>query len=258
MRQRHAGVSAARNAGADGLSPHRWLTFLDSDDKALPGWLEALHAQVVASPDDRLVAVFCGLRVVGARGGTRLRLPHDMGPAHRRMTGLFIPGTYALRADVLPHLGGFRVGLKFSENTDLALRLADAVEEMGWRTAAVAVPLVQIHERAVRHPPEVRLSAVEMMLDEHAHRLARDPAMAAAYRAIAGVQAARLGDASAARRWFWEALRTNPRDLRHAGRLLMSAAPAVLRWRYARQVEERDDLKRPSAEPSRRPRRNQP
>jgi len=232
VRQEHGGVSAARNVGARAVSRQLWLTFLDSDDEALPGWLEGLHAEVMASRHDRLVAVFCGARVLTATGGVEHRLPHDLGPTHRGMIGLFLAGTYALRGDVLDRLGGFRAGLEFSENTDLALRLAEAAGPMGWRTAAVPVPLVQIHERAVRHPPEVRLAAAQMMLEEHADRFARDPAMAAAYRAIAGVAAARLGRASEARRWFWEAAKINPRDPRHVARGLLALSPRALRWRY--------------------------
>ena len=64
VRQRNAGLSAARNLGV-ASSSGRYVTFLDDDDEVMPGWLEAFH---------RILSPGCGVACCGAEAVDRSHL----------------------------------------------------------------------------------------------------------------------------------------------------------------------------------------
>lgn len=236
VRQESGGVGAARNRGASGAAGDVWLTFLDSDDEALSGWLatfaEAITAAVGSGTEHGDLAIVFSGAEAEERGRVERLQPHDLGPLFDHIEGLFLAGTFAIRTWCFRELGGYTEGLPYSENTDLGLRLADMARDRGWRTAAVDRAGVSIRWAEVRHPPEVRLLAAEAMLRAHGARFAGDPHTAAAYRSMAGVAAARLGRHREARRWFLDAFRVQPWSGRNLARVVMSVSPTLLRRRY--------------------------
>ena len=61
IHQDNAGVSAARNAGLK-VAQGAWVTFIDSDDMVLDGFLEALVDAV--NRDERIDLAYCGYAIV--------------------------------------------------------------------------------------------------------------------------------------------------------------------------------------------------
>ena len=68
IHQQNAGVSAARNAGLK-AAKGEWVTFVDSDDMVLDGFLESLVAAV--SKDERIDLAYCGYAIV--EGSTSIK-----------------------------------------------------------------------------------------------------------------------------------------------------------------------------------------
>jgi glycosyltransferase involved in cell wall biosynthesis len=233
VRRPNGGLSAARNTGiADARG--EFVTFLDDDDEALPGWLEALAA---ASERPRCGIVCCGALWINdpARRDLVL-LPRNMGPLFENQRGLFRAGAYAVRREILEEGGGYAVGAVRSQNTELALRIVPLCVSKGMTIECIDEPLVRYH----RHAPHSgynrgKLAGARYILEHHQDRLRQHPRHWSSYHAIVGVNAARLGIFDEARDAFRAAIRTNPREYRNYARLLAATVAPVGRrvWRSA-------------------------
>jgi glycosyltransferase involved in cell wall biosynthesis len=215
LRSIGAGVSMARNTGIESArSP--WITFLDSDDLVEPHWLS--HFAAIATDDIDLVF---GAAASDGRDSSDLR-PHDLGPAFRHVIGLFLAGTFAVRAEVMRAVGGYAPEMAFSENTEVGLRLCRQLAHPG-RTAHHLAPDLVIQGWDGRGPtrgyaPAQRGAAALALLERHPELADLAPTMRADHLAIAGVAAAHLDDGAGARRHLWRSWRANPRRLRNLAR----------------------------------------
>ena len=208
------------------------IGFLDSDDELEPTWLEEMSGPF---RDPACVGVTCGYRRIapdGADLGTKA--PEALGPAHHDVVAQFLAGTMLLRRTFLLSLGGYDERFWFGENTELGLRMAVAATERNAWFAVVPTPLLRWHDDGVeRDYTERRLAAAELMLEAHRDDFARDRVMLARHLAVAGVQAARLGQFRRSRRHFWRLVRLEP-AVRNVARLATSFAPPLARRRWGR------------------------
>jgi glycosyltransferase involved in cell wall biosynthesis len=231
VRRTNGGLSAARNTGTEHASGD-FVTFLDDDDEALPGWLEAL-AEAAERPHCGIVC--CGaLWINDPARKDRVLLPVNMGPLFENQRGLFRAGAYAIRRELLQEVGGYALGAVRSQNTELALRLVPLCISKGMTIECIEEPLVRFN----RHAPLIgyskgKVAGARYILENHHDRLRRNPSNWASYHAIVGVNSARLGIFRDARRSFMDAIRVNPRELRNYARLLAATLAPVGRrvWR---------------------------
>jgi glycosyltransferase involved in cell wall biosynthesis len=237
VRQDNAGLSAARNAGlamADGA----WVVFLDDDDVPDPGWLAALARPMA----DRGVGITCcGATLVDAHGDEIFPLPIiELPGPFGGVRGAYRAGTFAVRTALCRQAGGYLDGLGTSHQFELFLRLQDEARRHGLRIESTDTNVLRIERR----PPTDRSSSNPYIIydattwilarhpDRFAHRCAAD--QFAAFDAICGNAAARMGDWRVARRHFWSSVRRAPRRLRHWQRLAMAFVPPVGRRVWAR------------------------
>lgn len=230
LRQEHVGVSSARNHGAS-RARGRFLTFLDSDDVAEPTWLEQLGRRLLAGAD----VVCCGLSFVDDDGREVTATPHDLGPLFHHRQGQFLAGTYAMRTELFHHVGGFDSQLAFSENTELAMRLASAEAAQRW--ASTDAPLVRIHRSAARSDGrylQAQIASVQRLLERHPDAFRRSPRDAALGLTVAAVCAAKLARWHDARRFLLSAIRWDPRRVDNYFRLVLVAVPPAGRRLWGR------------------------
>lgn len=223
----HSGVSGARNAGAR-LARGDYLAFLDCDDVAAPDWLARFHELLQGDCPD---LVFGGLRAVHPDARATAWLPRPSGPEFGDLTGSFNPGMFAVRRTVFEATGGYSVALTYSENTELGLRLAAELERTGrcrahWHNAClVTAPMPDGGTNA--YDDRARYESALYLLGAHADRLGRAPHKLAAYCAIAGVAAARLGRGNEARHLFLRAARVEPSNPKHLLRAIAASLPRL-------------------------------
>jgi glycosyltransferase involved in cell wall biosynthesis len=115
VRRPHAGVAAARNAGA-AAAETRYLLMLDADDRLRPRALGLLRAPVEADP--ALGFAYGDAQFFGAWSG-RLAFPNFDG--YRLLYRSIVTATSLVRRDVFDAVGGFDVDLPGYEDWDFYL-----------------------------------------------------------------------------------------------------------------------------------------
>jgi glycosyltransferase involved in cell wall biosynthesis len=126
IRQSHAGLSAARNAGWR-AARGRHLLFLDADDRLLP---PALRVGVESSETHPEAAFVSGHYVVIDAAGRQVSDRHrpcvvsDHYPALLRANYIGMHATVLYRRETLERYGGFDESLPAGEDYDLFLRVA--------------------------------------------------------------------------------------------------------------------------------------
>lgn len=117
--QDNKGVSAARNFGAS-LAQGPFFVFLDSDDSVSNNWL--MDFVKVINKDKVVELVFCGIKVVREEG-EKSEKPSSRIKRKGMGWGIPITGSFLLNREVFLKVGGYDERLKFSENTELMIRL---------------------------------------------------------------------------------------------------------------------------------------
>lgn len=171
LRQRNAGVSAARNHGAREARGD-YIAFLDSDDIWLPHRLERQLALAAASGAGLVV---CNVRRVNSAGqevnvfDRRQQFPRDGRVLeHALLNPALAPPSVLVRREAFVAVGGFDESLTTAEDIDLMLKLALGTE-------VAVVPEVLVHAYVNRddqlssltRSPSDYVAVVERFIDAH-------------------------------------------------------------------------------------------
>jgi glycosyltransferase involved in cell wall biosynthesis len=224
VRQARAGVSVARNHGAE-LARGELVAFLDHDDVWLPTKLER---QLELLADERNLMAMCGIEVIDSRG--EVMVTKRLAPSERLLTGMLLfDGTETLscsstgivRRDALRSIGGFDPGLSTSADWDLLLRML-----LEGRVASVDEPLVRyrVHEKNMSR----RVSLMERDMRRAYDKAFAHPALPAPLRRRRGEAYGRLyrmlSGSYRDHGQYIAAARTLARGIRHDRRLLIELA----------------------------------
>jgi glycosyltransferase involved in cell wall biosynthesis len=224
VHQPNQGPAAARNAGLR-LTNSRYVMFLDSDDELA----ENAFAAIDAGLQQRDVGLVCGaVEVVSPDGTVRIDYPAVMpGAPWTKLTCL--SGSFAVRTDLAHAIGGYDEALRFGENTDFVLRLA---EECRRRSLRVAVTN-EVFSRYYAASDERRYDAKRLDAALHLLRRGRfdlhSPGERARLHAIASVNAARVRRYGLSARQSALALFAEPRNTRHLARLALALSGPLAR-----------------------------
>jgi len=166
IRQDNAGVSAARNRGAE-QATGELIAFVDQDDVWESGLLSTQVNYLERHPDSALV--YSDSWVIDAVGKVRGRrssyLRYIEGDIFGDLLerGNFIPiETSVMRTSVFRELGGFTASLRYLEDFDLFLRIARG-HSIGCQTAVLA--RYRVHDRNLSHQREALLAEWIPILD---------------------------------------------------------------------------------------------
>lgn len=233
---RNLGASGGRNVGiaeaTGGL-----IGLLDSDDVLDPNWLQVLTS---LCENPRVAVASCGAAIFHGNGTfAKVVVPYVHGPAFMGTKMSIQAGTFLVRSEVIRAVGGFDERLRYSENTELALRLTKHAAANGLLFASSDRSLMRWNlATSPKYRMEDRAEACRIVLAEHGEQLRRQRRMYGSYAAQLGTWQARLGDLPAARRSFRQAWSADPRTLRHGLRLAAASSQSIADHLWHRQNRE--------------------
>jgi cellulose synthase/poly-beta-1,6-N-acetylglucosamine synthase-like glycosyltransferase len=171
--ERNRGASSARNSGIwAGRAP--FVAFLDSDDEWFPTRLEKM-LQVFESSSDRVGMVYTGAERI-LDDGTRLKeIPTERNDLDRMLLiDNVIGGTSVamVRRSVLDAIGGFDETLRYTEERDLWLRIAERSLVRCIPEVLVRIPQPTDRPRLSLHTESVSVGR-EMFCRKHRDKLVK-------------------------------------------------------------------------------------
>jgi hypothetical protein len=187
------------------------VAFLDDDDNALPGWLQAT-ADVFATAPPRVGYAWCGVRDVQAMpDGTRITLRErrwehfrDSEPPAMAPNVLATGYGLVVRACCFDHVGLFDESLRACVDVDFLLRLA-----LRFDYAVVPEILIEVshHELGqLTDPSRQRAEAYERILEKHGQPLSHLPALRLSLQRKLALLRYQTGERSRGRRALLAAL----------------------------------------------------
>jgi glycosyltransferase involved in cell wall biosynthesis len=232
VRQPNRGPAAARNAGL-AVTRSRFVMFLDSDDALAETAITAIDRPLLRCDDVGLLS-----------GAVQIMRPGEAPSIAYPTVVQGVPwarisvhsGSFATRTDIARAIGGYDEALRFAENTDFVLRLADECSRRSLRVLATDVVFSIYHHGA---PDERRYDAKR--LDAALHLLRRGrfdlhPRSARAkLHAIVAVNAARVGRYGVSVKHATLAAIIEPRNPHHLVRLALSLTGPLGRRRWLRR-----------------------
>lgn len=217
---KHSGAGDKRNEGVR-RAKSDYITFLDSDDEAMPDWLEKIQLKIL----ENYSLISCGYARVQANKAENVVLPQKMGDIDIRIN--FKSGTLCFHKKVLQGIGGFDSNLASGLNTDLILKISPFILDNNLQYTFINEALVRVYEHSknrIRNDNQAVLSGTLALLEKHKLWFRRNPEKYKDYLGVLGVGFAREGDFKKSRNFFIKAFKIKP-DFVSGLKIILSSIP---------------------------------
>jgi glycosyltransferase involved in cell wall biosynthesis len=229
----NSGAAHSRNVGVE-LATGLHITFLDSDDEALPTWLERMTTSMAG----QVAVVCCGLERYNEKGEFIDRQnPESMASFFPDVTARFTNGgVFMMRRAIFQAIDGFDPELESSQHTEMSFRLIPYLKQHDLRITNIMEPLIRIH---IHSGPRIRFNNDALYLGtarivrNHKRLFQELPIQHVAFLTMAGIAAVRAKRYREASSQFREAIKVRPANLSSWSRWMTSLLPGVrdIVWR---------------------------
>jgi glycosyltransferase involved in cell wall biosynthesis len=202
--QQHSGVSVARNLGLK-LSSTDYIIFLDSDDKLHPDLIKDLSSIEYAKYD----LIFWEIKkVIGNK--TYITKPEKLEKIYNSMRGNFFSGSVCYRKSILEKVGGFDASLKFGENFEMGMRIAQLPNIKTFIIPSVYLDYKVNIDSRPNSEPSSKLTSIKYLLEKHEQIYLRDSYSHSRLLYQIGYLNEKLGNTKEALAYFNQAFKLRP------------------------------------------------
>jgi len=227
--QTNGGVSKARNLGT-WHAKGRYLIFLDSDDEMNSHYLSEVSEQVASSPS----IIFVGVEIAINGQFLKAILPKlPYGKLSDR--GLYLAGSFVIERSLFLKIGGYDEALRYSENTELSLRLL----QLNTNRIFIDKILFRYNQAKARESssPQNVIDSSLHILNKHDKYFQSEKEIKRLFLQILGVSFLRLNQTESARKYLWEAYLLMPFQIKSLLRLMITYVPFFSRKLYSVEDE---------------------
>lgn len=220
--QENKGVCVARNTGIY-TAQGKYITFLDSDDLAESNWLEDFYTQIQKNEPD---LIFCDMLLKYPDGRSvvrKARFRYDT--LNPNENGMYMPGAFCIKSELLKRIGGFDPNIKFGEFTDIDFSLQREKYSRAF-TNEIGIHYCPTPDGGAKNQKN-KIAFIEYILKKHADIFENDKATKICYLQNAGVSCARINEYQKSRSFFLKAYLLNPFKIKNLIRCLLTFIPLL-------------------------------
>jgi glycosyltransferase involved in cell wall biosynthesis len=220
--QKNQGVCAARNKGIL-ASKGSYITFIDSDDKADEEWLYNFNMCFNRHKSD---IVFCDMNLHYPDGKIKLRKAlYRYSDRIRSENGMFMPGSFAIKAEILKSIGGFDENIRFGEFTDIDFTLQNLNITRSF-TNKVGLHYFPAIDGGGKNQLN-KVNSINYFLTKHKYYFKKNKYTKWLYLQNAAISYIRLNQFKLARKYFLNAFFVRPWKFKTIFRFLISLSPLL-------------------------------
>ena len=229
--QDNKGVCVARNTGISNSSG-KYITFLDSDDSAENDWLMNFFLNLEIQPVD---IVFCDMNLHYPDGKIILRKAlYRYSNKIRSENGMFMPGTFAIKADILKSIGGFDENIRFGEFTDIDFTLQNLNITRSF-TNKVGLHYFPAIDGGGKNQLN-KVNSINYFLTKHKYYFKKNKYTKWLYLQNAAISYTRLNQYKLARKYFLNAFFVRPWKFKTFFRFLISLSPLLSKQIWKKSI----------------------
>lgn len=220
---KHSGAGDKRNKGIN-RAGSEYITFLDSDDEAMPYWLEKIYKKI----QGKYSLISCGYERILDNNSKFIVLPQNMGNENVKVS--FKSGTLTFHRDILLGIGGFDANLASGLNTDLILRALPYIFKNRLTCNNIDRALIRVYEHSkdrIRNNNQAVLSGTLQLLEKHENWFKKNPQLYKDYLSVAAVHLAKEGKFKESGNIFNQVLRIHPRHIKDYLRFVIIHIPLL-------------------------------
>jgi glycosyltransferase involved in cell wall biosynthesis len=217
----HQGAAKSRNFGIRKAGSD-YITFLDSDDEALSGWLSNFYNVIL---EEKSWMISCGYIRIDSTGVRRAVMPQYFGNNSIKIN--FKSGTLFFDKRLLRNINGFDPSLPSGLNTDLILRSIKYINFHQVPIHFINETLLKVYEhkeKRIRNDLEAVYKGTQILLNKHHGFFQENKKLYQDYLSVAGVCLAKLGKFEKSRSYCWRAFKINP-SVKSGIRVLLTSIP---------------------------------
>jgi len=202
----NSGVSAARNFGAS-FAQGKYLIFLDSDDAVEENWLNDFYLL----KEEHFDMLFCSVQFVNQNGNITII---DCSPTteNNKSKGVYYPGSWAMKSSVFFDINMYDEKLKYSENTDLKIKLIEKGFSMGFVKKPNFIYYQNLNGGSKNELNKIQSN--EYLIEKHKLFFVNRPHVLQTFLQLIAISCFKLKQYKKARKFIIKAWKVNPKNVK--------------------------------------------